>query len=324
MSASSRNTMAENYEIVKHEPDYRHPALSLVEGQATQKLYLYELHRVLLPFLAKYDINPRRNWRELAQVTPQMMLDYWQEINNRPLAKSTKNFHLNFARRYFKQAQVAGIIPLNPAIVLRNFRREKAMAPREIPLEVIKRLLEKYKADKSLRGLRNYTMFRLVATYGLRRAEVCDIKTQDVTDQWIRVWGKGGKKRDLAMQPNIKSCIDQWLKASGTTDGFLFRHISNVTGIAEEQIQPDTFYRIMRQKMQQVDASGFSPHGLRHTAITEALRHGIPIRDVQYDVGHESLSTTEGYDASRFEVRTQMPSVMDKLLEQQEQEKEQA
>lgn len=302
--------------LAKREPDYRQPALSFVEGKATRKVYLYELHSFLIPFLVRQGIDPRRDWRELSQVTPQMMSDYWQEINDSPLAKTTKNFHLTFCRRYFKQALIAGIIPLNPTIVLRNFRREKAMAPREVPIETVKHVLEVYKKDRSLRGLRNYAMFRLTATLGLRRAEICDLKTKDVTDKWVTVWGKGGKRRDIGLRDdfNIQSGLNRWRTASGVKDGYLFRRISNVTGITEEKVQPDTFYRIMRQKLRLIGVEGIHPHDLRHTAITWAARKGVPIREIQYDMGHESITTTEGYDSSRFERRVQVARVMDELL----------
>ena len=42
-----------------------------------------------------------------------------------------------------------------------------------------------------------------------------------------------------------------------------------------------------------------SPHSLRHSAITNALDAGVPLRDVQYLARHADPRTTMRYDRAR-------------------------
>jgi integrase len=58
-----------------------------------------------------------------------------------------------------------------------------------------------------------------------------------------------------------------------------------------------------------------SPHSLRHTATTLALSAGVPIRDVQVQMGHTSTQTTARYDQENRERNNPTVAALAEIIE---------
>lgn len=108
--------------------------------------------------------------------------------------------------------------------------------------------------------------------------------------------GKGGRTRELPIAAPLGRDLDRWLAARGDWPGPVF-----VTATGRRVGQPAAF-RLVRRVAGLAGlpaADLLSPHGLRHTAITEALNAGGELRDVQDMAGHADPRTTRRYDRSR-------------------------
>jgi site-specific recombinase XerD len=57
-----------------------------------------------------------------------------------------------------------------------------------------------------------------------------------------------------------------------------------------------------------------SPHSLRHTATTLALSAGVPIRDVQVQMGHASTETTARYDRANRRRDNPTVAALDRII----------
>lgn len=161
-----------------------------------------------------------------------------------------------------------------------------------------------YRSALMAAGPRVMLMLRLAAELGLRRAEVAQVATGDLTEQFdgfvLRVHGKGGKVRVLPVSDELAATIA--LGAAGHTaaepaTGYLF------PGADGGHLSPRWVGRLCRDAM----PDGWTMHKLRHRFATRAFRGTRNLRAVQTLLGHASVATTEIYTAVEdAEVRAAM------------------
>ena len=63
-----------------------------------------------------------------------------------------------------------------------------------------------------------------------------------------------------------------------------------------------------------ITGRNLSPHSLRHTATTLALSAGVPIRDVQVQMGHASTETTARYDRANRRRNNPTVAALNRLI----------
>jgi integrase/recombinase XerC len=137
----------------------------------------------------------------------------------------------------------------------------------------------------------------VLAYGGLRREEVCSLHISDVdlADKSILVRsGKGRKSRRVFVCTEAVHALREWL-AQRETDCqgdwlFMYDRARRVyhTGIAN-QIETLKATAGLR------DNEAIKPHGLRHWCLTNLMRNGANLKDVQQFAGHTDLQTTARY-----------------------------
>jgi len=134
------------------------------------------------------------------------------------------------------------------------------------------------------------TMERLVVvmlyTLGLRISELSSLKLADISQEWVRVLGKGQKHRDVPLLSSTRELLDKYL-ASNYPKIFLFEKNS-------EKLSENSLRYIVTKLFKDV-ALKVTPHQLRHSYATSLLNSGAPIVDVSELLGHASMATTQIY-----------------------------
>ena len=120
-------------------------------------------------------------------------------------------------------------------------------------------------------------MVELAAQHGLRRSEIAGLRRSDLTDEGLRVRGKGGKVRLIPVTDQVRRMIECRPR------GYVFP--GRFTG----HVHPSTVQRWIR------DAAGVSPHPLRHRCATRGYRGTRDLFAVQDLLGHSSADTTRIY-----------------------------
>ncbi len=151
--------------------------------------------------------------------------------------------------------------------------------PKPVSHEHIMEALEKAQPQEKLIVLMLYTL-------GLRISELAALKVEDISDEWIRIVGKGNKERDIPLLESVKRLIDEYLSIF-TVKKYLFE--KNGERLSENSLR----YTIT--KLFGRVALSVTPHQLRHSYASSLLNSGAPIADVSELLGHSSMATTQIY-----------------------------
>lgn len=126
----------------------------------------------------------------------------------------------------------------------------------------------------------------LLYTLGLRISELNSLKLSDISEEWIRVLGKGNKHRDVPLLQSTKELLNQYILQKPKKE-FLFEKDGNK--LSENSL------RYTVTKMFKKISLKVTPHQLRHSYATALLNGGAPIVDVGELLGHSSMATTQIY-----------------------------
>jgi len=153
------------------------------------------------------------------------------------------------------------------------------------------------------KGVRDRAILALLLYQALRRSELCALNVGDLhlhRGQWrLRVQGKGGQVRSLAMHPiaveRLRCLLDGKSRSAASP---MFMAMSNPRG--DGRISPQGIYtnvvRHYGNALGLAELPWFGPHVMRTTAATQALEQGVDLAAVQHWLGHASIQTTRCYD----------------------------
>jgi len=138
----------------------------------------------------------------------------------------------------------------------------------------------------SVSDLMQYTVILLLYTAGLRISELAGLKLEYITKEWIRIYGKGSKQRDVPLLGKVHDKIEQYMDVY-QPKYYLFE--KNGRKLSENSLRY-TITKVFSKIGLKV-----SPHQLRHAYATDLLNGGARISDVSELLGHSSMATTQIY-----------------------------
>jgi len=121
---------------------------------------------------------------------------------------------------------------------------------------------------------------------GLRISELSNIKLKDIKNNWITIYGKGSKARELPLLEKLNILIDEYITIYNPKR-FLFEKDEKPMGTAQLRYRLSKLFKGAGIKA--------TPHQLRHSFATHLLNNGARISDVSELLGHETMATTQIY-----------------------------
>ena len=227
------------------------------------------------------------------------LLDYYLSHIANKYKSATISRKLSSLKTFYRYLMREGHIKENPTLLIKAPKGEKKL-PRIIHEKEIKLIYESI--DKStLLGQRNYLIFDMLYSLGLRASELCNlsIKQIDLKRSIIIIKGKGSKDRIAILHNELKDMLSHYItyvrpgllmKGDGTHTDILLINYKG-TPLTTRGL------RVIINKLFK-DAGEYikvSPHMLRHSFATSLLDHGADLRVVQELLGHEHLKTTQIY-----------------------------
>ena len=151
--------------------------------------------------------------------------------------------------------------------------------PKPISLEHIKEALKYADFDERF-------VIVMIYTLGLRISELADIKLSDISNEWIRIRGKGNKQRDIPILRPTRELIETFIAAKHPKE-YLFEKNG-------EKLSQNSLRYLINKTFSQIGLK-VTPHQLRHSFATSLLNSGAAIADVSELLGHASMATTQIY-----------------------------
>lgn len=215
---------------------------------------------------------------------------------------ATVNTWLAGVRSFFAWAAGARRLSYNPTNGVKGAKRKgtrtkharEALTDREVlrVLSAPDRKTNEGARDAAILSLMAYTAAR---TSDLQRADLADLKTKD-NRLVLEVQGKGRQEKDEVLviaHPEAEGALRDWLSVRGDTPGALFVSLSHRSHGARLSARA---FRRLKDYFKVAGVRGNKTlHSLRHTAITNAVRHGAPVQKVREMARHANLETTMIY-----------------------------
>ncbi|MES2459471.1 MAG: tyrosine-type recombinase/integrase [Armatimonadota bacterium] len=199
-------------------------------------------------------------------------LAYRAHLQDRGLTPSTINRRLASLRSLVKLARLLGFITWK--IEIPGLPTEAYRDTRGPGSDGFRRLLsELAEMPETPVTVRARAVLRLLYDLGLRRGEVVALDLADYQSDRasLSVIGKRRlEKTVLTLAPPTQEALEAWLKVRGGNPGPLFVNFDR-SKKGDDRLTPHSIYRIVRDLGKRVGIKT-APHGLRHTAITEAIK----------------------------------------------------
>ncbi len=172
--------------------------------------------------------------------------------------------------------------------------------PSTISASQIRALLEGARRDRSPRGVRNYAILLLLATYGLRAGEVCKLRLDDIDWRAGRLWikhVKTGARTCLPLLPSVGHALLNYLRQARPPckdrEVFVRMNAPRTALVTNNGI-----HSLLRRHMARVGIhlnGKRGPHVFRHARAASLLKAGVPLKIIGDILGHRSACATAVY-----------------------------
>ena len=245
-------------------------------SQHTARAYV----RIIYDFAQHFHSSPN-------QLGPEQIRQYQAHLfHTKKLAPATVSQYASALRFFFVKTLhkhfLAEHIP---------FPKQPRRLPTVLSPEEVTRLIE------SASNLYHRTLLMTLYSTGIRRAELCRLRVNDIDSprMMIRIQqGKGRRDREVPLSPTLLETLRvywRWMKPKT----FLFP--GTVKGRrADVPITPNLVWFACREAAQAARIpKHLSPHTLRHSYASHLLEAGADLRTIQVLLGHSKLEHTLVY-----------------------------
>lgn len=216
-------------------------------------------------------------------------------LDDKGLGKNSIRLKTSAIKSFFKFLNKKEYIKNNPASPIFTTKIDKKL-PSFITKNEINNILEEFDISSPL-DARNYALFELLYSSGLRISEALSLNINDikVNSNSLNIIGKGRKQRIVPLGKKARESILIYINERSILSK---NNKSNKLFLTKNgySLDPSGAYRIINKMLNgKVNSDKKSPHVLRHTFATHLMDNGADINSVSDMLGHSSLSTTQIY-----------------------------
>lgn len=203
-----------------------------------------------------------------------------------------------------------GIFPHNPTTPVQIPKIPVSSKNHFLTKREVAQLLDQLKKQ----GHRDFLIGLTLVLLGLRVSELISIRWEHFyTDPaessiWLSVTeGKGGKQREVKVPNTLWNMYQKFMGAMRQSKKGSDQRLFPLTVRQVERI-------IQKAREQSNLAKKVTPHWLRHTNATLALLHGASLQQVQENLGHAHINTTQRYLHTVEQIKKAAPDFVEDCL----------
>lgn len=256
-----------------------------IEGLSQNTLESYFLH------LRNFTMAMKKPIKEVTANDIRLYLMQYQQRNN--ISNRSLESLRGCLSTFFSWATNEKYLDHNPMINVKpiKYQRKPRQALSQMDLEYIRRACV---------SKRETAIVEMLYSTGCRVSELTGIKLSDIdwSTHSVSLLGKGNKYRTSYINAKAEVAVKEYLKERKKNSDYLFCNERGGLPMKKDNVE-----RIMREISLRSGIQGkrISPHVLRHTTATQAMRAGMPVQDIQQLLGHENISTTMIYASTSAE-----------------------
>ena len=200
-------------------------------------------------------------------------------------------------KSFFAYLHKQGLIDSDPAAQI-GAPRVGRSTPQTISVAEVDALLAAPSRRTTPESVRDRAMFAFLYATGMRVSELVslDLGSVDLEARTVRCLGRGRRERVLTFDEKTRSALAEYLTAArpalsrGPGDEALFL---NHRG---RRLTRQGFWLLVKSYASEAGiASPITPHTIRHSFAAHLLAQGAQLREVQRQLGHANISTTQMY-----------------------------
>lgn len=215
------------------------------------------------------------------------------------LANKSINRKISSLKSYYRFLLKIKQIDFNPLSKHKSLKVPKKV---QIPFseKELNNVLDMNFIENDFESIRNKLIIELFYTTGIRRAELINLKTNNIDkyNKTLKVLGKRNKERIIPLLDCTIDLIDLYnlqrlnLEILQNPDVLILSKKGKILSETFVYRMINSYFSTISEKVKK------SPHVLRHTFATHLLNNGADLNSVKELLGHASLSSTQIYTHS--------------------------
>lgn len=235
-------------------------------------------------------------YSEIVNVNYSIVRSWIVSLVDSGISNRTVNRKISSLKTYYKFLLKTGQIEINPLAKHKALKTSKKI---QVPFseKEIMNVMEMLQAENNFESLRDRLIVELFYSTGIRRAELINVKLNDISfaQKTIKVLGKRNKERIIPLLPSVLNTINVYLRFRDQLEN---KKDSNYLFLTQKgvKVYETLVYRIINSYFSKTSEKvKKSPHILRHSFATHLLNEGADINAVKELLGHSSLASTQVY-----------------------------
>jgi integrase/recombinase XerC len=242
-----------------------------------------------------------------------LALNYKTQMQKEGFKPTTINRRLSALRSLILLGNTLGMISWK--LEVKNDRVESyrdTSGPGETNFQ--KMILANWNQRNQQKAIRDYAILKLLHDLGLRRSSVVNLDLSDLEMEQKRIWvtlKKRSQKKIKHLPDSTMKALLEWIEIRGTNEGAMFTNFDHAG--KGQRLTGTSIYRMVKKLGEEIGIQT-RPHGIRHTAITEAVKkakeNGIGLEEVVDFSDHKEIKTLLVYRDRERNVQGQLSKLI--------------